>query len=68
LDRISSKYKHTNFMSVELSRECFTRHELHLRKFGKDKITSCIAEKMRTCKWLTGTGDTKVYNGMKILW
>jgi len=60
LVRISSKYKHTNFMSVELSRECFARHGLHLRKFDEDKITSFIAEKIRTYKWLTGTGDTKV--------
>jgi hypothetical protein len=38
LDRISSRYEYTNFLSVDLSKECFTRHGLHLRKFGKDKI------------------------------
>jgi len=59
LDRISSKYEHTNFLSVDLSRECFTRHGLHLRKFGKDYITSCIAKRIRTYQWQTGTGDSK---------
>jgi len=31
-----------------------------LKKIWYGQITSCIAEKMRTCKWLTGIGDTKV--------
>ena len=34
LDRISGKYEHTDFLSFDLSLECFTRHGLHLRKFG----------------------------------
>ena len=59
LDRISSKYKHTNVLNVVLSRECFTRHGLHLRKFGKDFITGCTAKRIRTYQWQTGTGDSK---------
>jgi hypothetical protein len=59
LDRISSKHKHTNFLSVGLSRECFTRHGLHLQKFGKDKITSCVANRIGIYEWQTGTGDSK---------
>jgi hypothetical protein len=51
LDRISTKYKHTNFLSVDLSRGCFTKYGLHLRKFGKDFITSCIAKRFRTYQW-----------------
>jgi hypothetical protein len=56
---ISSKYEHTNFLSVDLSRECFTRHGLHLRKFGKDYITSCIAKRIGTHQWQTGRDDSK---------
>jgi ribosomal protein L37E len=59
LDRISSKYEYMNFLSVNLSRECFTRCGLHLTKFGKDYITGCIAKRTRTYQWQTRTGDSK---------
>jgi hypothetical protein len=45
LGRIANKYKHTTLISVEPTREYYTRHGLHIRNCGKDKIISSIITK-----------------------
>lgn len=36
LNNITSKYGHTSVMNIDLAREDFTRHGLHLRNSGKE--------------------------------
>jgi hypothetical protein len=47
LGRITNKYKHTTLVSVELTREYYTRHGLHIRDSGKDKIINNITKRIR---------------------
>jgi hypothetical protein len=52
LTNISSKYRHTSVMEMNLGREDFTRHGLHLRNSGRNKLLAALAEKIKTqqCK------------------
>ncbi|GFG34917.1 hypothetical protein Cfor_04123, partial [Coptotermes formosanus] len=58
LNNISSKYRHTSVMNVNLAREDFTRHGLHLRSSGKDKLLAALAEKIRTQQCKSNVGNS----------
>ena len=45
LNDVTSKYGHTSIMHIGLAREDFTRHGMHLRNSGKDKLLTLLTEK-----------------------
>jgi hypothetical protein len=47
LHSISSKYRHTSVMNMNLARKDYTRHGLHLTNSGKDRLVAALAEKIR---------------------
>jgi hypothetical protein len=44
LNSLTSKYRHTSVMQLELAREDFTKHGLYLRNAGKGKLVSLLIE------------------------
>jgi hypothetical protein len=52
LNDFTSKYGHASVMNIELAREDFTSHGLHLRNSGKDKLLAVLTGeiKMQQCK------------------
>jgi hypothetical protein len=51
LNKLTSKYKHTSTMHFDLQREDFTRHGLHLRNAGKDKLLTLLSGKIKMQRW-----------------
>jgi hypothetical protein len=50
LHKLAMKFKHTNVVSADLSRNYFTRHGLHLKNSGKEEITNRVVEAIRPTK------------------
>jgi hypothetical protein len=48
LSKLGTKSKHTNVVSVDLSRNYFTRRGLHMKNSGKEEITNRVVESIRT--------------------
>ena len=51
LVRNTNKYKQTTLVSVELTREYYTRHGFHTRNSGKDKIINSVTKRIRRDQW-----------------
>jgi hypothetical protein len=46
LNDVTNKYRHTSVIHMDLARENFTCHGLHLRNSGKDKLVMLLKEKI----------------------
>jgi hypothetical protein len=46
LNDVANKYGHTAMMYIDFVREDFTRHGLHIRNSGKDKLITLLMEKI----------------------
>jgi hypothetical protein len=63
LDKIISKYKHTNSVNVDLSKEDITTVGPLIRNSGKDIVINTIIKGIRTDQW-----KTKPENSISLTW
>jgi hypothetical protein len=46
LNDVTNKYRHMAMMHIDIVREDFTHHGLHIRNSGKDKLVTLLMEKI----------------------
>jgi hypothetical protein len=56
LNDVTDKYRHTALMRIDLAREDFTCHGLHLRNSGKDKLVTLLMKEIEMQLQKTQTG------------
>jgi hypothetical protein len=52
VQELATKFKRTNVVSAELSRNYFTRHGLHVKNSGEEEITNRVVSPRKKTKYL----------------